>query len=56
MLDRAFELERLILNTPSLELPALRSKADILVWLMEMEGADGLPAMRHIRDYLAAQR
>lgn len=27
-----------------------------LVWLMEMDGSDGLPAMRHIQTYIKGQR
>jgi hypothetical protein len=52
LLDRTFELEGLILNTPSDELRAMRVKAAMLVWLLEMEGCDGLGAMRHIKAFL----
>lgn len=52
VLTRMSELERLILETPSFELSAVRVKAGLLTWLMEMEQADGLSAMRHIQDYL----
>jgi hypothetical protein len=52
LFDRAFALERLILTTPSVELSAMKAKAHLLLWLMEMERADGLPAMRHIHAYL----
>jgi hypothetical protein len=50
--DRSFELESLIFATPCLELPAIRVKARLLLWLMEMEDSDGLDAMRHIHAYL----
>lgn len=53
--DRIFELERLILSTPSDELSEIRVKAEVLLWLMETERADGAEAMRHIHSYLAAQ-
>jgi len=52
LLDRSFQLEQRILRTPSLELPAIRVKARLVLWLMEMEDADALPAMRHIQAYL----
>jgi hypothetical protein len=52
LLDRRFELENLILATPCLELPAVRVKARLLLWLMELEDRDGLDAMRHIHAYL----
>lgn len=52
---RIFEIEHLILTTPSADISAIRVKAATLVWLMEMDGSDGLPAMRHIRDYLERQ-
>ena len=55
LFDRSVELEQLILNTPSLELPAVRAKAQLLTWYMKMEQADGLPAMLHIRDYIERQ-
>lgn len=55
LLDRLYELERLIIETPSDDPLALKAKAAILLWCMEMEQADGLPAMRHIRDYLDSQ-
>jgi hypothetical protein len=52
LLDRGFELEQLIFKTPCLELPAIRIKARRLLWLMEMERADGLAAMRDVYAYL----
>ncbi len=52
LLDRSYQLERLIIETPSDELSAIRAKAAILLWHMDMERADGLPAMRHIRTFL----
>ena len=52
LLNRSFELERRIVETPSAALPAIRAKVEILVWYMQMEQADGLPAMLHIRDYI----
>jgi hypothetical protein len=52
LFDRVFELERLILTTHSNELAGIRAKAAMLVWLMEMDGSDGLAAMKHIRTYL----
>jgi hypothetical protein len=55
LLDRRFELENLIFATPCLELPAIRVKARLLLWVMEMEDGDGLDAMRHIHDYLHRQ-
>ena len=45
-------LESLILSTPSTELSAMRVKAELLTWLMEMERADGLPAMKQIASFL----
>ena len=50
--DRYAQIERLILRTRSLELPAIKAKVGIILWLMEMEDADGLPAMRHIKAYI----
>lgn len=50
--DRYSALERLILRTRCLDLPAIKAKAGILLWLMEMESSDGLPAMRHIKAYI----
>jgi len=50
--DRYGQIERLILLTPCLDLPAIKAKAGIILWLMEMESADGLPAMRHIKAYI----
>jgi|GEM_PF-2637581 len=55
MLDRSESLERLIFETDSLELAAIRVKARLLLWLMEMERADGVVAMRHIQAYLELQ-
>ena len=55
LLDRSHQLERLIIETPTEDLAGVRAKADILVWYMEMEQADGLAAMRHIRNYLAGR-
>lgn len=52
LLGRLYETEQLILETPSSELNAMRAKASVLTWLMEMEQADGQSAMRHIRDFL----
>lgn len=52
LLDRSFELEQLIFTTSCLELRAIRVKARLLLWLMEIEQADGLAAMRHIQAYL----
>jgi hypothetical protein len=52
LLDRSFALERLIFATPCLDPPAIRVKARLLLWLMEMERADGLAAMRDIYAYL----
>lgn len=52
LLARIFDLQDLILNTPATELAAIRIKAASLLWLMEMEHADGLLAMRHIHDWL----
>lgn len=50
--DRCFQIERLIVTTPCFDLPAIRAKAGLLLWYMEMEQADGLPAMRQIKEYL----
>ena len=50
--DRYVQIERLILRTRCLDLPAIKAKAGIILWLMEMEDADGLPAMRHIKAYI----
>ena len=50
--DRFFEIERLIIETACIELPAIQAKVGLLLWLMEMEQADGLPAMRHIKQYI----
>jgi hypothetical protein len=55
LLNRLYELERLIVETPSAKSSDVCMKADILLWYMEMEQADGLPAMRHIRAYLEQQ-
>jgi len=55
LLERLYELERLIVETPSVERSDVCMKADILLWYMEMEQADGFPAMRHIRAYLEQQ-
>lgn len=52
LFDRVFQLERQILTTPSVDLPAMRAKAAMLVWLMEMEQADGLFAMKQIASFL----
>jgi hypothetical protein len=52
LLDRRFELENLIIATPCLELPAIRVKARLLLWLKELEDGDGLDALRHIHAYL----
>jgi hypothetical protein len=54
LLNRCFELETLIFATPCLELPAIRVKARLLLWLMGMEMADGdgLAVMREIHAYL----
>jgi hypothetical protein len=52
LLDRSYELERLIFETESQELSAIRVKARLLLWLMTIERADGLSAMRHIQAYL----
>jgi hypothetical protein len=52
LFDRSVELEDLIFKTPSSELPAILVKARLLVWLMQMDGCDGLVAMCHIHDYL----
>lgn len=52
LLDRFHELERLIIETPASEVDAMILKTDILLWYMEMERDDGLPAMRHIRAFL----
>jgi hypothetical protein len=56
LFDRVFELEHLILTTPSADLAAMQVKAATLVWLMEMDGSDGLPAMRQIQAYIKGQR
>lgn len=56
LFDRIFERVHLILNTPSTDLPAIQVKAATLVWLMEMEFSDGLPAIRHIQSFLATLR
>jgi hypothetical protein len=50
--DRYAAIERLILRTRCLDLPAIKAKVGIILWLMEMEDADGLPAMRHIKAYI----
>jgi len=50
--DRYAQIERLIIRTPCLDLPAIKAKVRIILWLMDMEGADGLPAMRHIKAYI----
>ena len=52
LLDRSYELERMILDTHCLELPAIRAKVRLLLWLMTVERADGLSAMRDIQAYL----
>ncbi len=49
--DRYFTVEQLILNTPCLDLPAVRAKVAVVLSYMEMERADGLQAMRHIKAY-----
>lgn len=55
LFDKLFAIEQQILNTNCLDPPAIRIKADLLVWYMEMEQADGLAAMRHIQAYLARE-
>jgi len=55
LFDEIFDLEALILNTECLELPAIRAKARLVTWYMEMDDADGLVAMRHIQSYLDRQ-
>lgn len=55
LLAQMSALERKILTTECHELPAVRAKAHLLQWLMEMEQADGLPAIKHITAYLDAQ-
>jgi hypothetical protein len=52
LLERAFELEQLILNTPCGGIEAIRAKVRILRLLMEMAQADELPAMREIEAFL----
>lgn len=52
ILDRLFALERLILETECLDLAAVRVKADLVLWTMQMEEADTLSAMRHIHRFL----
>jgi hypothetical protein len=54
LLDRAIELERLILYTPDQTPSAIRAKAHVLRWLMEMAHAEELPAMREIEEFVGA--
>ena len=54
LLDRAIELERLILNTPAGWPAAIRAKTYIVRRLMEMTQADELPAMREIETFVDA--
>ncbi|HEY2750059.1 hypothetical protein [Phenylobacterium sp.] len=44
LLDRSYELERLIFETESRELSAIRLKARLLLWLITAERPDGLSA------------
>lgn len=55
LLTRVFELEEKILRTPSADLRAIRAKARLLSWYLDMEDADGAVAMRHIRDFLESK-
>lgn len=50
--DRLFKVERLVLETDCLDLEAVRAKADLILWTMEMEQADALSAMRHVHCFL----
>jgi hypothetical protein len=52
LLDRAVELENLILNTPGQALEAIRAKARTLRHLMEMARADELAVMREIETFV----
>ena len=52
LLDRGYELELMIVNTPSSTPSAVRAKAKILHWLMTMEQHEGAPAMRDIHDFV----
>lgn len=54
LLDRFFELEHLILNTPNQEPAAILAKARTLRRIMELEGADQLAVMREIEAFLIA--
>jgi len=55
LFDRIFDLEALILETACLDPPAIRAKARLVAWYMEMDEADGLVAMQHIQAYLDRQ-
>jgi|GEM_PF-3866717 len=51
ILDRYFEVEQLILNTPCIDRRAIRAKATLVLSYMEIERADGVQAMREIKAY-----
>lgn len=55
LLDRFFELEHLILNTPGQEPAAILAKARTLRRMMELEQSAELPVMREIESFVNAR-
>jgi hypothetical protein len=52
LLDSACELRQRIIETPSRAASVILMKAQLLLWYMEQERSDDLPAMQHICAFL----